>query len=70
MGKDDKYVAYVGTYTRSGSVGIHVYDLKAEEGKLIERSVAPINNASYLVISKDGKMLYSIEDEGSSFFFN
>jgi 6-phosphogluconolactonase len=68
MGKDDKYVAYVGTYTRSGSVGIHVYDLKAEEGKLIERSVAPINNASYLVISKDGKMLYSIEDEGVASF--
>ena len=68
MNKEDKYVAYVGTYTRSGSVGIHVYDLQAETGKLTERSVAPINNASYLVVSKDGKMLYSIEDEGVASF--
>ncbi len=27
----DKYVAYVGTYTHGNSVGIHLYDVNVEE---------------------------------------
>ena len=64
----EKYVAYVGTYTHENSVGIHVYDIDTEKGILTERSVAPINNPSYLTISKDGKNLYSIADEGVASF--
>ena len=60
----DRYVAYVGTYTHENSIGIHVYDIDVESGRLTERSVAPINNPSYVTISEDGQILYSIEDEG------
>lgn len=64
----EKYIAYVGTYTHQNSVGIHVYDIDMEHGKLTERSVAPINNPSNLVVAHSGKYLYSIEDEGVASF--
>lgn len=64
----EKYVAYVGTYTHTNSVGIHVYDVNPETGVFCEKAVAPINNPSYVTISKDGKHLYSIEDEGVAAF--
>lgn len=66
--KSGKYVAYVGTYTHANSVGIYVYDVDPDKGILTERSVCPINNPSYLCISKDGKFLYSIADEGVAAF--
>ena len=46
-----KYVAYVGTYTHENSIGIHVYDIAMSRGLLTERSVAPISNPSYIVVS-------------------
>ncbi len=64
----ERYVAYVGTYTHTNSVGIHVYDVDPDTGVFVERSVAPINNPSYLTISKNGKYLYSIADEGVAAF--
>ncbi|MCR5097721.1 MAG: lactonase family protein [Lachnospiraceae bacterium] len=64
----EKYVAYVGTYTHEHSVGIYVYDIDPENGVLTERSVARVNNPSYLCVSKDGQMLYSIADEGVASF--
>lgn len=66
--KTKKYVAYVGTYTHANSVGIHVYDIDSKKGILTERSVAPINNPSFLTFSHDGKFLYSIADEGVAAF--
>ena len=42
----EKYVAYVGTYTHENSIGIHVYDIDMEKGRLTERGVAPISNPS------------------------
>ena len=63
MGKE-KYVAYVGTYTHGSSVGIHVYDLDVEAGYMTEREVVPVNNASHVAKSNNGKYLYSIADEG------
>ena len=62
----DKYVAYVGTYTQGTSHGIHVYDI--EKGVLKEKQVQEINNPSNITISKDGKFLYSICDEGVAAF--
>lgn len=64
----EKYVAYVGTYTHGNSVGIHLYDLDVERGRMAERKVFPINNPSHLTISKDGRFLYSIADEGVEAF--
>ena len=64
----EKFVSYVGTYTHETSVGIHVYDVDTSCGRLTERSVAEINNPSYLTTSKDGRFLYSIADEGVASF--
>ena len=60
----DKYVAYVGTYTHGSSVGVHIYDLDVENGYMTEKDVVPVNNASHLTKSTNGKYLYSIADEG------
>lgn len=60
----EKYVAYVGTYTHGSSIGIHVYDLDVENGYMKERAVVPVNNASHITKSNNGKYLYSIADEG------
>lgn len=60
----DRYVAYVGTYTHGSSIGIHVYDLDVENGYMTERNVVPVNNASHIAKSNNGKYLYSIADEG------
>ncbi len=67
MGQE-KYVAYVGTYTHENSVGIHIYDVDVAGGKMTERKVVPINNPSDLVVSKNKKFLYSIADEGVEAF--
>lgn len=63
-----RYVAYVGTYTHENSVGIHLYDLDLQTGGMKERKVIPINNPSDLIVSKNGKFLYSIADEGVEAF--
>ena len=33
---NDKYVAYIGTYTHGSSIGIHICDVNVEEGTLTE----------------------------------
>lgn len=66
---EKKYVAYVGTYTHGSSrQGIHVYDVDVENGTLTERSSVEVSNASHMAVSKNGKYLYSIEDEGVAVF--
>ena len=65
---DQKYVAYVGTYTHGSSIGIHIYDVDVKEGTLQERKVVPVDNSSYVRRSKNGKYLYSITDEGVAVF--
>lgn len=65
-----KYVAYVGTYTdgTSASEGIHLYHAYIEEGTLDFWKVVKVNNCSHLALSKNGKYLYSIADEGVEVF--
>ena len=65
---DRKYVAYVGSYTHGSSKGITVYDVDVENGVLTKRSEVPVSNASHTAVSKNGKYLYSIEDEGVAVF--
>lgn len=62
--KNEKYVAYVGTYTHGSSLGIHIYDLDVLAGTMEERRVEKINNPSDMTISSNGKYIYSIADEG------
>ncbi len=66
--QEKKYIAYVGTYTHGTSIGIHIYDIDVEHGKLLEKKVVPINNPSHLTISEDKRFLYSIADEGVEAF--
>lgn len=66
--KQEKYVAYIGTYTHGSSIGIHLCDVDVEEGTLTERKVVPVNNSSHIARSLNGKYLYSIADEGVAVF--
>lgn len=62
--KQERYVAYVGTYTYEHSIGIHIYDLDVEQGTMKIRKVVDITNPSDLLVSRDKKFLYSITDDG------
>ena len=58
-----KYMAYVGSYSYTGKAkGITVYDVDVEKGKFIYRCEVEVDNSSYLTVSRDKKMLYSIAD--------
>ena len=62
----DKYVAYVSTYTmgRQDKYGIRIYDVDIEKGRMKERSLIEITNSSYITISHNQKYLYAITDFG------
>ena len=62
--EQEKYVAYVGTYTHEHSIGIHIYDVDAEAGRMEKRKVINITNPSDLLVSRNRKFLYSITDDG------
>jgi len=64
----EHYVVYVGTYTNGTSKGIHIYDADVPEGLLYLRKVVPVNNSSYVCVSRNQKFLYSIADEGVEVF--
>jgi 6-phosphogluconolactonase len=60
---DNKYIAYVGTYTGNGSKGIYYYSLEITSGKLEYRGAAgELENPSYLTVSSDGNYLYSVSE--------
>lgn len=60
-----KYMAYVGSYSYTGRAkGITVFDVDVEQGKFIRRCEVEVDNSSYVQASNNGKILYSIADEG------
>lgn len=60
-----KYMAYVGSYSYTGKAkGITVFDVDVEQGRFIRRCEVEVDNSSYVQASNDGKILYSIADEG------
>ena len=59
-----KYVAYVSCYTQGSKVGMRVYDVDMEAGKFTEKEQVQISNSSYVTISHNRKVLYSITDQG------
>mgnify|MGYP001087540531 FL=1 len=61
---EEKYVAYVSTYTQGDKHGIKVYDVDMEKGRFLEKDKVEITNSSYVTISHNGKILYSITDFG------
>ncbi len=60
----DRYVAYIGTFTKGSSDGIHILDFDAEKNQFTERGVISAENPSDLRVSKNGKFLYSTTDQG------
>lgn len=64
----DKYVAYVGSYTRGDSDGIYILDLNPDYAYFQIRDSFKINNPSFLTMSHDEKILYSNCDEGVASF--
>ena len=62
-------IVYIGTYTSgSASQGIYAFDLDASSGALTHRfTAADVPDPSYLALSPDGRMLYSVNelDEGA-----
>jgi len=60
----EKVVAYVAGYTRDDKNGLKIYDVDIKKGALKLRDEIAITNASYITISHNGKLLYSITDEG------
>ncbi len=60
----DRYVAYVGTYTRGKSEGIYIYDIDADNWTMKERKVVPVDNPSDVLVSNNGQYLYAITDLG------
>ncbi len=60
----DKYVAYISTYTRGDNHGIKIYDVDMETGRFKEKDEVDISNSSYVTVSHNGKYLYSITDLG------
>ena len=65
---DNKYVAYVGSYTHGKAKGITICDVDMEEGIFIPRKEVEVGNPSYLRIANNGKFLYSVSDLGISSF--
>ena len=53
----DKYMAYVGSYSYNGQAkGITVYDVDVKKGKFIYRCEVEVDNSSYLTVSHAGGM--------------
>ncbi len=60
----ERYVAYIGTYTKENSRGIQILDFDAERCRFTERKVVEAVNPSFVLVSKSGKYLYSTSDQG------
>ncbi len=60
----EKYVAYVSTYTMGDKNGIKIFEVDMEKGRLIKKDQVEITNSSYVTISHNSKYLYSITDFG------
>lgn len=60
----DRYVAYIGTYTKGSSEGIYILDLDAETSRFSERKVIPADNPSDVLVANNGHYLYSTSAQG------
>lgn len=65
---EDRYVAYVGSYTHGSAAGITILDVDVQNGIMTKKSEVNVNNSSYLIVSHSGRFLYSVVDEGVAAF--
>jgi 6-phosphogluconolactonase len=65
MTNNQKYIGYIGTYTKGGSKGIYSFTLDTNEARIAGiNEAAQLENPTYLTISKDNRYLYSVAKEG------
>ncbi|MFL6554661.1 MAG: lactonase family protein [Bacillus sp. (in: firmicutes)] len=65
MTNNQKYIGYIGTYTKGDSKGIYSFTLDTNEGRIIDiNEAAHLENPTYLTISKDNRYLYSVAKKG------
>ncbi len=64
----DRYVCYAAGYTLDETHGIKIYDFDTKTGRIAEKGRTEITNPSYITISHNGKLLYSITDDGVEAF--
>ncbi|PLS18288.1 6-phosphogluconolactonase [Bacillus sp. M6-12] len=63
----NKYLGYIGTYTKGDSKGIYTFTLDAEKRELQElKLAAELENPTYVAISHDNKFLYSVAKSGEN----
>lgn len=61
----NKFLGYIGTYTKGESKGIYRFALDTEVERILDvKPVATLENPTYVTISKDNKNLYSVVKEG------
>lgn len=66
MANDNKFIGFIGTYTKGGSEGIYSFSLDPTTEKIEDIKIAAkIENPTYLSLTKDNRFLYSIAKEGS-----
>lgn len=65
MTNNQKYIGYIGTYTKGDSKGIYSFTLDTNEGRIVDiNEAAQLENPTYLTISKDNRYLYSVAKKG------
>ncbi len=67
MTNNQKYIGYIGTYTKGASKGIYSFTLDTNEARIVGiNEAAQLENPTYLTISKDNRYLYSVAKEGET----
>lgn len=72
---NDNLTMLIGTYTDTGSRGIYTYSFNQETGDASPLTVTDIKSPSFLAVTPDNKMVYSVSETGdggsvSAFDFN
>ncbi|MGG1399997.1 lactonase family protein [Bacillus salipaludis] len=65
MNSKNEYTGYIGTYTKGDSKGIYTFKLDTENEKITDiKTVAELDNPTYLNISQDNRYLYAVIKKG------
>jgi 6-phosphogluconolactonase len=67
MTNNEKYIGYIGSYTKGESKGIYSFTLNTKERKIEDvRVAAELSNPTYLTITKDNRYLYAVAKDGDN----
>ncbi|WP_100406077.1 lactonase family protein [Bacillus solitudinis] len=64
--QNNKFIGYVGTYTKEGSQGVYQFTLDTQSEKITDvKLAAKLENPTYVNVSANKKYLYAVAKEGS-----